>query len=129
MPNFPTHTALSILTAGLLLGGARIFTHSPASPAAPSPAPAIAPEPSPKITAPSPLLADGGGALDHFYQALRRTEKGEPGAVTRIVHYGDSPTTADLITGDTRRLLQKQFGDAGHGFILIAKPWNWYQHA
>ena len=26
----------------------------------------------------------------------------EPGAITRIVHYGDSPTTADLITGDIR---------------------------
>ena len=54
------------------------------------------------------------GALDAFYEALRRTERGEPGAVTRIVHYGDSPTTADLITGDARRLFQKQFGDAGH---------------
>ncbi|MGH9720826.1 MAG: GDSL-type esterase/lipase family protein, partial [Bryobacteraceae bacterium] len=51
-----------------------------------------------------------------------------PGAVTRIVHYGDSPTTADMITGDTRRLLQKQFGDAGHGFCLVGKPWAWYDH-
>jgi len=44
------------------------------------------------------LLEDSGGALDHFYEALWRTEKREPGAVTHIVHYGDSPTTADLIT-------------------------------
>ena len=68
------------------------------------------------------------GSLDAFYEALRRTEAGEPGAVTRIVHYGDSPTTADLITGDARMLLQKQFGDAGHGFVLAAKPWAWYDH-
>jgi len=64
--------------------------------------------------------------LEHFYGALARTAKGD--GVTRIVHYGDSPTTADLITGDVRHLLQARFGDAGHGFILIDKPWAWYQH-
>src|SRR5262249_4413842 len=45
-----------------------------------------------------------------------------------VIHYGDSPTTADLITGDVRALLQQKFGDAGHGFVLIAKPWAWYGH-
>ena len=67
-------------------------------------------------------------SLDHFFEALYRTETRQPGAVTRIVHYGDSPTTADLITGDTRKLLQGRFGDAGHGFVLLAKPWAWYDH-
>jgi lysophospholipase L1-like esterase len=76
-----------------------------------------------------PLLDDSSGVLDAFYRALSRTGNREPGAVTRIVHYGDSPTTADLITGDVRALLQARFGDAGHGFILPAKPWAWYQHA
>jgi lysophospholipase L1-like esterase len=74
-----------------------------------------------RITAPA-------GALDRFYESLRRTETGAPGAVTRILHYGDSPTTADLITGDARRLLQRQYGDAGHGFVLIGRPWAWYNH-
>jgi lysophospholipase L1-like esterase len=74
------------------------------------------------------LLDDSNGALDRFYEALRRTEERRPDAVTRITHYGDSPTTADLITGDARAMLQERFGDAGHGFILIAKPWAWYQH-
>jgi lysophospholipase L1-like esterase len=76
----------------------------------------------------APLLADANGGLDHFYEALYRTELREPGAITRVTHYGDSPTTADLITGDIREMLQARFGDAGHGFILIAKPWAWYQH-
>lgn len=62
------------------------------------------------------------GSLDAFYASLRA------GKVTRILHYGDSPTTADSITADIRRLLQKRFGDAGHGFLLIAKPWAWYGH-
>ena len=48
--------------------------------------------------------------------------------VVTILHYGDSPTTADLITGDIRDLLQQRFGDAGRGFLLTAKPWAWYQH-
>jgi lysophospholipase L1-like esterase len=74
------------------------------------------------------LLEDSSGALNAFYSALWRTERGQEPDVTRIVHYGDSPTTADLITGDVRTLLQKRFGDAGPGFTLIDKPWAWYQH-
>src|SRR5512133_3072502 len=73
-------------------------------------------------------LVDPSGDLARFYSALERTERREPGAITRIVHYGDSPTTADMITGDVRQMLQKRFGDAGHGFSLVAKPWAWYEH-
>jgi lysophospholipase L1-like esterase len=75
-----------------------------------------------------PLLEDSNGGLDRFYAALWRTERKQADAVTRVTHYGDSPTTADLITGDIRAQLQARFGDAGHGFILLAKPWAWYQH-
>ncbi len=54
-------------------------------------------------------LIDPTHELDHFYASLLEAR------VTRVLHYGDSPTTADLITADARALLQKQFGDAGHG--------------
>jgi lysophospholipase L1-like esterase len=150
MREFPLHTALSIVTLGALLAvmrppnatqlrGLVEFTPelTPLSPmarhpdTAPPPGPpgaAVTPPPG-KPAASGPLLDDSTGVLDAFYRALRRTGNGEPGAVTRIVHYGDSPTTADLITGDVRALLQARFGDAGHGFILPAKPWAWYQHA
>lgn len=73
-------------------------------------------------------IEDPAESLSPFWNALWRTERGEPDAVTRILHYGDSPTTADLITADARRLLQEHFGDAGHGTYLIAKPWAWYAH-
>jgi lysophospholipase L1-like esterase len=73
-------------------------------------------------------LIDAKSALTAFYRALWRTETHEPGAVTRILHYGDSPVTADSITADMRSLMQEHFGDAGHGFVLIAKPWAWYGH-
>lgn len=73
-------------------------------------------------------IADPHGAMEAFYASLLRTERREPGAVTRVLHYGDSPVTADLITADVRALLQERFGDAGHGTYLIAKPWAWYGH-
>jgi lysophospholipase L1-like esterase len=73
-------------------------------------------------------IVDQAHDMDHFYAALLKTERRTPGAVTRILHYGDSPTTADLITADARSMLQQRFGDAGHGFCLIAKPWAWYRH-
>lgn len=74
------------------------------------------------------LISDDHHSLDPFYASLLRTERNEPGAVTRILHYGDSPTTADLITADLRQLLQARFGDAGHGLHLPARPWAWYGH-
>ncbi len=74
------------------------------------------------------LIEDDENSLDSFYADLLRTERNEPGAVTRIMHYGDSPTTADLITADLRDLLQERFGNAGHGLHLLAKPWAWYDH-
>ena len=75
-----------------------------------------------------PSLVDPSGALEVSTRRCDSRKRRDPGAVTRIVHYGDSPTTADLITGDVRQLLQRHFGDAGHGFSLVAKPWAWYGH-
>jgi lysophospholipase L1-like esterase len=69
-----------------------------------------------------PNLIDPRHELDHFYSALLK------GGTVRILHYGDSPTTGDMITSDARASFQKQFGDAGAGFVLIAKPWAWYYH-
>ena len=149
MRTFPTETALAILTLAALLSGAHLLLpaiHGPVpaqfasmvdfppgrtllspmvrhvEPAPPAPPPSL------KRNAPSALLDDASPALDHFYASLWRTERKLPDAVTRIVHYGDSPSTADLITGDVRSILQRDYGDAGHGFVLIAKPWAWYRH-
>jgi lysophospholipase L1-like esterase len=74
-----------------------------------------------EVMAPHNLI-DPKHELDHFYEALLKGEG------VRVIHYGDSPTTADLITADVRVLLQQQFGDAGTGFVLIARPWAWYNH-
>jgi lysophospholipase L1-like esterase len=71
-------------------------------------------------------LEDPSHQLYPFYHALELAASKQ--SVARILHYGDSPTTADSITADMRSLLQERFGDAGHGFVLIAKPWPWYGH-
>jgi lysophospholipase L1-like esterase len=76
---------------------------------------------------PAPNFVDDGDELDPFFASLWKLEQGEPGLVT-VLHYGDSPTTADMITGDIRLQLQKKFGDAGRGYTLISKPWPWYGH-
>jgi len=76
-----------------------------------------------RLQVPKPQnLLDPRKTLDHFYEALLQ------GGPVRILHYGDSPTTGDLITSDARAMFQKQFGDGGAGFVLIAKPWAWYFH-
>lgn len=76
----------------------------------------------------STVMADDFAALDPFYAQLWTLEQNRAPQVVTVLHYGDSPTTADLITGDIRSILQERFGDAGHGFNLAAKPWAWYGH-
>jgi lysophospholipase L1-like esterase len=84
--------------------------------------------PTPVIVGADHPVEDPAGALNAFYNSLSRTDARAPGAITRITHYGDSPITNDGITSTVRRLLQTRFGDAGHGFILIDRPWAWYGH-
>lgn len=77
---------------------------------------------------PVPLDDPGHAGLAGFYRALARTIAKEPGAITRIVHFGDSIVTSDYVSGTLRRKLQRQFGDAGHGFMLMANAWPAYFH-
>lgn len=67
-------------------------------------------------------------ALDRFYASLTRTHLGLPGAITRVVHYGDSAIGNDGITGAIRSKMQARFGDAGHGFHLLGQPNASYRH-
>jgi lysophospholipase L1-like esterase len=74
-------------------------------------------------------IEDPKGAMKPFYEALARTARKEPGAVTRISQWGDSSTAPDKITAVTRILLQKRFGDAGYGFMLATPATRWYRYA
>ena len=77
---------------------------------------------------PLPLADPSGHALQGFFRALTRTAQKQPHAITRIAHFGDSIVVSDLVSGTLRRKLQTEFGDAGHGFMLIANAWPAYFH-
>ncbi len=81
----------------------------------------------PWLTAPVPRI-DGAQLLAPFFERLGRTLEGTTSRPARVGVYGDSNLTRDWLTGELRRVLQGQLGDAGHGFVAPAKPWTWYQH-
>lgn len=69
-----------------------------------------------------------GHALDPIFRALAAVERKEPKSVARITYWGDSIVAGDFVTATLRRKLQKRFGDAGHGFMLMANAWPGYFH-
>ena len=62
-----------------------------------------------------------GKALAPFYEKLKRVALAEDKTIARIAHYGDSTIAADGITQTLRRRLQGKYGDAGHGYLLMAR--------
>ncbi len=75
-----------------------------------------------------PLVLGGAGetALTAFRKALARTERKEQ--QTRLLFFGASHVASDWFTGEVRDQMQRRFGDAGHGFVLPARPWRTYRH-
>ena len=69
-------------------------------------------------------IDDQSSALKSFYQKLSTIKSS--GKKIKIAHYGDSLIAGDYVTRTVRRLLQKTFGDAGHGFFLSGKGSRWY---
>jgi len=69
-----------------------------------------------------------GDELDPFHQALARTAAQRDGAVTRVVHLGDSSIGLDQLTHGIRWRFQQRFGDAGPGFVLLQPHSASYRH-
>ncbi|MCA9621362.1 MAG: hypothetical protein KC731_20205 [Myxococcales bacterium] len=69
-----------------------------------------------------------GKALSHFFDKLARVESKQEGAQARILYFGDSIVASDFVSGKLRRMLQSRFGDAGHGYALIANAWPGWFH-
>ncbi len=83
----------------------------------------------PKLSAvPIGHIVDESHDLDPFYVRLAQLVRGKAKDHVRIAVYGDSNMTMDYITGAMRRLLQGKFGDGGHGYVAMARPWGWYHH-
>ncbi len=59
----------------------------------------------------------GSQNLKYFFDKLDRFSANPDGKIT-IVHIGDSHIQADYLTQETRKLLQKTFGNGGRGFVF-----------
>lgn len=66
--------------------------------------------------------------LEYFFRQVIKHTRGELDRPVRIGFYGDSNLTLDFLSGELRRILQKQHGDGGHGYVAVGKPWRWYEH-
>ena len=90
--------------------------------------PAYEPHPDDDEAVPQSLELPSPTALDSFYASLARTDASYAGAVTRVSHWGDSVIANDNVSSALRFSMQRRFGDAGHGFHLMAKPNPSYRH-
>jgi lysophospholipase L1-like esterase len=70
----------------------------------------------------------GSELLAPFFERAARLMRGRAKESVRIAVYGDSNLTEDFITGHMRRWLQSRYGDAGHGFVALGRPWAHYRH-
>lgn len=90
--------------------------------------PPYRPHPDDELAVPWSLQMPSEEALDPFFESLARTEARYAGAVTRVSHWGDSVIANDNVTSTLRGVMQRRFGDSGHGFHLLAKPNASYRH-
>ena len=74
------------------------------------------------------LVDPSGEVMTPLYEKMALLLRGKAKDHIRIGMYGDSNMTMDFITGRIRRDLQLRFGDGGHGYVALAKPWGWYHH-
>lgn len=81
-----------------------------------------------KLRAPLGDIVDADHDMEGFYRRLALLVRGRAKDHVRIAVYGDSNMTMDYITGAMRRMLQAKFGDGGHGYVSLGRPWAWYRH-
>jgi lysophospholipase L1-like esterase len=105
------------------------------APAADAGSAALAPPPSfpayvvhPEDVAKVEVPIEGVERLDYYYGKLTLTDLGYAGAITRASHWGDSVLGGDGMTDAIRQLMQRRFGDAGHGFHAMGRYSPWYRH-
>ena len=73
------------------------------------------------------LPIENSSALVPFFEQLYRHQKGDMPGPVRVLHYGDSHTAADELTGSMREQFQQAFGDGGAGYSFAGRPWNGYR--
>ena len=65
----------------------------------------------------------GNGSLGNFFNLLSQTNSyGKLKQLLKIWYYGDSQIEGDRITREIRRILQKEFGGYGFGYVPLSNP-------
>ncbi len=77
---------------------------------------------------PTPFVNPKGKGLERFFRRLVLVHRRARRARLRIVLMGDSHTAGDSLAGELRIRLQRAFGDGGHGYLHVGKPWYSYRH-
>ncbi|EDM77098.1 hypothetical protein PPSIR1_19684 [Plesiocystis pacifica SIR-1] len=90
--------------------------------------PPYEPQPGDEKAATQSIELFTGAELDPFFESLARSDASVAGAVTRVLHWGDSAIGIDGIPGAIRARMQGRFGNAGHGFHLLTPPNTSYRH-
>ena len=67
------------------------------------------------------------GTLVPFFERLLRLKSSEDKTPVHIIHWGDSHTAADDLTGGLRDHFRERFGDGGSGFSLAGRPFLGYR--
>lgn len=67
----------------------------------------------------------GSPELVSFFDSLARL--GSSQDAVHVVHFGDSHTAADDLTGALRKLLMDRFGNGGSGFSFAGRPFPGYR--
>ena len=80
------------------------------------------------VQAPPTVGLEGATALEPFFEQLSLLDLGRRSTPLRVSHWGDSVLGNDGITSAIRDRLQARFGDAGHGFHLLAQNNPSYRH-
>jgi lysophospholipase L1-like esterase len=80
------------------------------------------------VKTPLPEIVDPTGTMASFWERLAELERGTATRPIRIAIYGDSNLTSDFLSGHLRRVLQTRYGDAGHGWVSLSRPWGSYRH-
>jgi len=74
---------------------------------------------------PDPVI-DRPEMLVPFFERLYRLSAGQ-NATLHILHFGDSHTASDDLTGVLRELFQNRFGNGGAGFSMAGIPFKGYR--
>jgi lysophospholipase L1-like esterase len=80
------------------------------------------------VKTPVPEIVDETHSLAPLFDRLAELERGTATRPVRIAIYGDSNLTSDFMPGHLRRVLQARYGDAGHGWVSLSRPWGSYRH-